>query len=292
MVREGPSKKRPIIIDAAVGILGLLLLVGSVALVDILPEDPVVVPQYKAAFEGNIGNPNNSITDLDTGSPVAAQTKFGTEGGDVVWRLDFQETNIYEVTVDLFLADDHPATLPDRFSVFLTSPNGTEFEYQATKGYIETLATIPNPEEIQDRTSPAPAFYVTDPDGEQISLVFRLGAKPSDYFFTTEDIFGEPGDFELFEIQAALEAQETRLETVGEWQIRVEVLESGDCPELDAAGLDVTQANECRIQTAYEQNAGDATAVDPTRDTAIDPGNPVRLSKVTYLRFDIEAQEA
>lgn len=292
VVREGPSKKRPIVIDAAVGIIGLLLLLGSVVLVDVLPEDPVIVPQYKAVFEGGIGSPNNGIIDLDANAPVSAQTRYGAAGDDLIWRFQFSETNIYEISVDLFLSDDHKASLPDRFQVFLTSPNGTETAYAAQQGFLETVPTVPNPQGAADGAV-VPEYYIDDPDAVGVStIVFRVNAQPTDYFFTTEDLLGEPRDFELFEIEAALEAKETIADTIGEWQLRVHILEAGDCPEADPAGFAVQRPLECRLQTAYERNQADPSGADPNQDAAVDPGNPVRLAKVTYLRFDMAVEES
>lgn len=271
VVREGPDRRRPILIDAAVGIVGALLLLGSIVLVDVLPEDEVVEAQYRANF-GEGSEEFNTVRSQDLlGRPLA-------EGETLQADYDADFANIFRVDVGVYLEDDLPATNPDAFLMTLVAPNGTEYPY-TTSG----IATIPNEEDADSNS------YRPIPGQTPRILSFNLAAKPSSYFFTATDLLGEPGDFQLFEIKAALEARHNNPSTAGTWQVLLTLQDAGDCPATDPFGTDLNRAVRCPVDN--QQRFAQGTAQGDAQNASVDSSNHVTISTVTFSYFAVLAPE-
>lgn len=273
VVREGPSKKRPIIVDSIVGVLGAILLILSIVLVNALPEEDVRDPQYKVSFNNDLG-PAQVFS-----SPDPA---FMTAGDVLSFEFDVVDHSVHRVVVGLTLREDYPATLPDEFSLEIEAPNGTVYVYDGDP--IQTLPTGPNPAPPEER-SPPTQFYVTTTEAGLSSLQdfsFNLRPPPKDFF----EIVPAEEDLELFEVRERVREKVHNDDTIGTWTVRLGLVRAGDCPDA-ASPLDsqFDRANQCRIQNAATQGR------DPNTPPEEDTGNPIILSKFNYFWSDFSIEE-
>lgn len=271
VVRAGPDPKRPIIRDGIIGVVGGLLLLSSVLLVNVLPDEEVVEAQYRANFgQVSFEDPNGSkLTNQLLGRPLV-------DGETWTLEYDVPFANVYGVELAVFLPDDRPATDPDTFRITLEAPNGTVYDY--ANGDIMTIA----PEATGGSTPP---FYQTPSAAGTRVISFNLAAPPSSYFFTATDVLGEKGDFELFEIKAALEEFHTRADSAGTWKVHVQLVSTGNCPAVDPASPDFNRATQCPVDNAFlNQNEG-----APQADHSQDTGNPATISTFSISYYTVLA---
>lgn len=192
-----PQKKKG---DLIACIIGILLLLGSVVLVQVMPDNDYVNPRYKLSFPAGGGEYPSFIADY-TESTANTQEKI----------YDLPNDNIVSIAVQVGFYDNYSASKPDLFRVTLYDPdgntvgdnqianppaigkiNGTAYEFEAIIGFARWNFII----------APTPQEEIVE------------GARRNE----TQ--------------QEALERLEplTHIVTKGAWRLKIELLEAGDCP--------------------------------------------------------------
>jgi len=252
VLRPGPPRNGRRGVDAAAAVVGVLLLAASVVLVYELPEEDVIVPQYRVAFTTYEGEdfPTQRIEE-----PIGP-------GGFIDITYGIPQNNVFAVGVTVEYQDDEPSTLPDEFELELVAPNGTVI------GLPRVLVTA-DPE----RTDPGEiVINQTDPFLSPLrsaNLQFDVVARPTDVV-----VDAAARNETLEEAQDRLLPQHT-VETNGAWILRVTLREAGGCP---APGSDPDDA----FRAAYCLQEADR------RGGVEDPGNGIAITKLTYSYYGVE----
>lgn len=267
VLREGPPKRRGIAIDIAVGILGILLLALAVALVDILPEEEDPGKQFQFLYPQNTLN----LTVLKDGEGGLSYVERDAvaEGTVTEYVVPVERANMFEFRITfgaafqqdgVFVSDDVPSSLPDRFRVELVSPNGT------LVGELE--AVTPDPYYVQGNTSEAQLpYYMAEPFS--VTQPFRIGSKPADEFVSLNSSKATKAD--------ALRAKPPQIfDSRGDWIIRVTVVQAGDCPDPAVSLESIRRASVCQQAT---ENSGE------------DTGNPYAIQKVVGFYYDVVVRD-
>jgi hypothetical protein len=253
VVRPGAPKPKGRALDIAVGVIGVLLLVAAFALAEVLPDKTYLNPQFRLTFE---------LTDVET-----ERSQFGTlledaAGGPTEMEFLYEVTddNVASVSLIVGFTDDVSFSLPDRFEVTLTAPNGTTFTNKLV---------------VENKPPKGPASPLEGGTFETIELTgqFSTTVPPS------EGIVTGLSPTETPEQVLARLAPQHFVATKGTWVVRVTLIAAGDCPEPGQETYN-TQSRDCRFGPPAG-SAGDASASPDGQD----PGNEVILSTFKYTYF-------
>ncbi|MGB0652785.1 MAG: hypothetical protein ACPGQL_06250 [Thermoplasmatota archaeon] len=236
--------------DRVIGVLGALLLLASVLLVEALPQDPVVLPQFQVTFPDEVG------------PPASASLVPFAEGETQVFEFPVEHANVHTLTVVVGWTDDVAASDPDRFRVRLLNPEGE----QVAEKILENAAPRYN-----DPAGPNP-----DPNRplfEALPFSERIGYAPT----------SRPGStiVEAVSTSETPEEAQRRIapdyagDAEGTWSVEVTLLAAGDC-EFNPGPLPLGIPL-----------CGDPSA--PTGDGAgdNDPGNTFSVQLFTYSHYEV-----
>lgn len=217
--------------DVVFGILGLLLLVGAIALIPYLTQDPPPKPQFQVDFEEH---------ELDLPTQTADFTEDETK--EFTYEADFQ--NITAVQLRVGFTDDVPSSEPDRFRVELVDPNGDLA--------IDGLVITNEPGELISGSTP--------PQYRGVHMDQPLAATPVDrpapQVITADRVDATADDI------AAQVAEEFSVGGRGTWTVRVSLIEVGGCP--DSPDFDPENPEEAEPQRfiACQEGGGEDTGND------------------------------
>lgn len=282
LVRAGPSKKRPLIVDGVFGVLGAFLLIASVVLVNVLPEEDVVDPQYKVSF-----GPVASET-LNSG-PEPTRFIYILPGQTLELAFNVSHPNLSLISVTVGAEDDHPATFPDEAQLELVAPNGTVYPFNAGSIFTAPVVRI-EPEDEGDPVPQQPGFfYQTDPNAITTRLAnFPIQAQPRDFFVTADP------DAELFEVRDEIRGQFNFVDSIGTWLVRVSLVDPGHCPPLEPTSPLFQRAIECREQTPRDPQPTpahpDYVQPEPSEPDQ-DPGNQYAIN-FSYTVYQVAVERA
>jgi hypothetical protein len=254
--------------DAAVGLVGLMLLVASGWLAIALPVHEQVPPQYKVSY-------------LPIASDLPSQKAMFLEGTARTHEFAYEipEDNVYQVKLSLSVRDDRPASRPDRFIVELFGPDGERvgaaYPVQTPETVLQNAPQVP-PQVPPTVPEGSPA-YVT-PSGRSPTVTFAVGVKPDDAI--VEDLNRTPE-----QIAQDLE-RAAHLPTQGTWRVKVTLNEAGDCATPPTPP---TQEQALRYSLCLQEASPGADG--PPQDAGRDPGNELTVGVFTYTRFAVAAEK-
>lgn len=238
LLRAGPRQRdRRTWIDVALGVGGVLLLVLTVLLFSLLPQDPPVIPQFEVSFE-------ETVIEADP------QTADFAEGDANTFTFPYDGDNLYHVGVAFTWADDVASSLPDTFRIEVVAPNGT-----TVAGPVEH--TNLQPDVDSDATPPS---YEARPLRQSVQVA--LAPRPS-----THVVAGEAPTDTVDDVRPGVEAEYGR-GGGGEWQVVVTLVDAGDCP--DPSGFDLSRFTTCQTATGGEGDPGNPFEVSLVTFTKYD----------------------
>ncbi len=247
VVRAGPPKKRGSRVDAAVGVAGVILLVVSVMLVDVLPEEEIILPQFQVSFE-DIPGPQE---------PTRRETF--AEGETRNFEYLIEEKSITSITLTVAWEDDMPASEPDQFRISLIDPNGIEVVSQLHENSPGTQQIDPATGQITYLADPFEVRLAYSPNSRPQAAVVE-GKTPSE---TAEEVL-------------ARVAPDFVAGGDGVWTVKATLVRAGDC-EIDS-GLGVP------IPACADSNANPIG--DPSNPGDHDQGNDFAVTLFTYTRYE------
>ncbi len=234
VARAGPPPHaRGRFADMLAGIVGILLLVATIGLVQVLPEDEVILPQFTLFFVHQEGGSRNSTTDIVfTEAPPNNVKTYAFEVPD----------NAFELVVRMSFTDDIAASLPDRFRIEILDPTGD------VRGG-EALATSAPPTTLPP---PDQFTYVATPT----TVVHRISIAvvPPD-----EIVPGTSADETQGEVLDRI-APDHVVESAGTWTARITLIEAGDCPSADQS--DQNRVLACRLDAQDGEDHGNAVTLE------------------------------
>lgn len=238
-MRAGPRRggKRAWV-DVALGVLGVLLLVLTVLLFSLLPQDPPVIPQFEVSFEETVIE----------GDPQSAEF---AEGDATTFTYPYEGDNLYQVGVTFAWTDDVASSLPDTFRIELVAPNGT-----TVAGPVEHTNLSPDVDD--DATPPT---YQARPVQKTVRV--DLAPRPS-----TQVIAGDSPTDTLEDVEPGIKERFAR-GGEGEWRVVVTLVEAGDCP--DPSGFDLTRFTTCQTESGGGGDTGNDFQVSLVTFTKYDP---------------------
>ena len=249
VVRTGAPAPKGRILDIVIGVIGVLLLVGAVALAEILPDKTYLNPQFRLTLEP-------TILEWDRGSVDGDLFETGPQSIDFPFEL--AEDNIISVSLILGFTDDASFSLPDRFDIDLIAPNGTQM------GHVEL-------ENAPPRAGSGPA------DPPSFSTAELNAQFPTAPAYSEQIVTGLSPTETPEQVLARLEP-DYHVNTNGTWIVRVTLVAAGDCPSPGEGYT--TQDRDCRL--------GPPSGVegDPTASPdGVDPGNNFLVSSFKYTYF-------
>lgn len=257
VVRPGGPKDKGKATDVLLGIVGVLLLLATVALVQVLPNKEYALPQFQVSYpETQVNNtrPGEEFLEADETQRVREFT-YELPG------------NVHSITMVVFFADEfHPASLPDQFRVELYDPAGNPI------GPRSELFSAPP---TYNDTNPAGPYYEA---GAVLTprITIPIGLHPED-----EIVQGLSHREVKEQVQARLEPQH-RIASEGVWTVRVTLVGAGDCPDLASPDADRQQAIFCVYQAP-----ANASGQDPRQD----PGNRFAVENFIYTTYSVKVEE-
>lgn len=186
------------------GVLGALLLVGAVALVPYLTQDPPPVPEFTVLFE-------------EQEEVFATESHDFAAGETFEFTYDFAGQNLTAVAFNIAFRDDVASSDPDAFVLELVDPNG---DVAIDETVLENLAGTP-------------ISGATPPQYNAVERTQPLSATPSERPPTTIVQGKSPG--ETVEDVADRIAGEHTTGGTGTWTIRVTLATVGGCPPPEGA---------------------------------------------------------
>lgn len=263
-----PPRKRGWV-DAAVGVVGLLLLLASGWLAVALPVHEELPPQYTVSFVP-------IATDLPSQKGVLAEEVART----LEFQYEVQDDNVYQVQLAISLRDDKPASRPDRFIVELFRPDGERVGAAYSVQTPETVLQNGPPAVPPQGPPPVPEntpAYVTPP-GRSPTIIFSPFVKP-------EDAIVEDLNRSAEQIAADL-ARQQHIPTKGTWKVKVTLNDAGDCatPSTPPTQEQLLRNSLCMQETAPGPGGDPQEAGD-------DLGNEFTVGVFTYTRFAVVAEK-
>ncbi len=233
--------------DTVVGVAGVVLLVASVLLVGVLPEEEVILPQFQVSFQEA------------PGPEQPTRREMFAEGETKAFEYLIEEHSITSITFTIAWEDDVPASRPDSFRVRLLDPDGVEV---LTKLHANTAATR------NTDAAPGEPMFVADP------FEARLGYSPN----------SRPQAL-IVEGKTRTEGAEEVLARVGPdyvaggegiWTIEITLVDAGDCDTNDLGLLALPVCSDPDGSPLGDQS-------DPTNQ---DTGNEFAVTLFTYTRYE------
>lgn len=250
VLRAGPPRQRSRTSDRIAGVLGVLFLVLAGFMVDALPEKDVVLPQFRVAF-----------TTLDQVQMPTQRVDHIEHGGTWEAAFDVETDNVFSIALEIAVEDDQPSSLPDRFSLALFSPNGTQVGQTHVIDTNDPRERDPD-QAVENATGSSPAYFSPP---ETLNLPFSIIQRPTDVV-----IEGEDEDDTLDDVADRLLPQH-QIATAGTWTVRVTLEEAGGCPPPSQE--DLRQALACN------QDLG---------PSGQDPGNGFAVTLFKYTAYSAE----
>jgi hypothetical protein len=240
VVQAAPPKRDPRPrIDLAIGVIGLLLLILTVALFSLLPQDDPPLPQFEVTFQ-ETRDEDGQVRD-----------HFFLEGDTHDFVFPYEGGNLYEVMVAFEWTDDVPSSMPDTFEVSLVDPSG-----EVVMGPRE----FTNPQPRFDDDAALPTYQAM---AARHTVRHDLALRPS-----TEVVTAVSHDESMEDVQVRMD-QEFARGGDGDWILRVRLVEAGDCPE--AGGGDIRRILTCQAETGGEGDPGNPFQVVLVTFTKYDP---------------------
>ncbi len=262
------------------GAIGAVLILVAVLLVNVLPEEDIIDPQYRADYEGFVVEDPTSFRSIDQDLPNGV-LPLG-EANAMMIPLEVKHNNAYEIVGQFFFLEDREETLPDIFTIELLDPDGNVVQRSNPQSTLETCDFQDlNPGEVY-----TPGVYYVTCESQSNRVAFNLGGKPASEIFTLES----GANSTLADAEAAILQRDTRL-TTGTWHFRIWLTEVGQCPSATPpVGSLPSQSNQrratlCRL-AVDQQNQDEGTLGGPD-----DPGNKFVLSRFEYTYYDILVSE-
>lgn len=251
VLRAGPPQRRGRFVDLGALVVGVLLLVLAVALVDVLPEQERIVPQFRVAVQEMEG------------------AEYGTErlevpaGGEAAAAYEVQDDNVFRFTVSIEVQDDQPSSLPDWFELELLRPDGTAV------GEPRVFQTRPaqqkNQSQLVDSADPTQPFFS---DLSRAQFEFDVVERPKDRVVDAVD------EDETAQEAGARLLPDLTLPTTGTWTVRVRLTEAGGCPDPDPG-------------TAFQA----AVCQRDLQPSGMDPGNGIAITLVKYRYYTAAVED-
>ncbi len=247
VVRAGPPKKRGSRLDAVVGVLGAALVVFSALLVQILPEEEIVLPQFQVSFEEVPG------PDQPTSRDAFA------EGETKAFEYLIEEDSITAITFTIGWEDDVAASEPDQFRVRLIDPDGVEVLTKLHANAAARRNAEPQGGEPMFVADPFEARLGYSPNSRPQSLIVE-GVSRSE---TADDVLERV-------------APDYVAGGAGVWTIEVTLVDAGDCSTND---LGLVPVPLCTDPAGNPIGSPD----DPANH---DTGNEFAVTLFTYTRYE------
>ncbi len=199
--------------DGIIGMLGAIILVASVVLVYALPEEDVILPQFRVEFP-------------DKTSEFPTQSDFIEEGATRDFEYLIPDDNLVGLLIIVGWTDDHPASDPDSFLVEVINPAG-ESVFRPEKPFTNRPG---QPDPAQNNLTQRALPFET-----QISV--SVNPKPATAL--VEGLEGEAVEDAARRILPQYEAGGS-----GTWRIRASLLDAGDCrPRAEPGALGCADPN-------------------------------------------------
>lgn len=254
VLRVGAPQQRGHWADVATGILGVLLLVGAIALGQILPDRTYLNPQFRfSAFE--------QTAEADEGS----LTFYFEDAGENVheFKYNIPVDNVTSIRMSLGFEDDVSYSLPDRFLIDLYDPAGNFYGHAEMQNKDPSGGSGPTEHAMFYLASQEALFPIAPPLQEQIVTGLTHTELPE-------------------QVLARL-APEYHVPTKGEWTVRVVLVAAGDCPAPGQATYP-QQPLDCRVARPDNPNAQVA-------EDGVDPGNIFRIASFVYSYYIPQVEE-
>lgn len=275
VLRPGPPKRRGVIVDGIVGVLGVALLVYAGVLGATLPEEEVVPVQYLPEF-----NTTAQTVPIDLDGQLYPQsivfrecppddaTCPGPTLEQTEYELEFEVThdNVFSVRIAaLTPGDDIPGSDPDTWQFALRDHNGEEPPNSLPK----RLTTKPSIVKDVDPEDPDPTT-LAQMQRSEINEAWRFAAPPDPEFIT-----GGPN---LTREEALLTASQAyTIPTKGTWKVTMKAQNAGDCPSSPGNNPDAIRLH--------------AACMRATDGSGQDPGNPITIQSISYDYYIISIPE-
>lgn len=207
VLREGPGDRS--IGTPIAAAIGILLLIVSVAMFSVLPEEEAPLPQYEVSFTEEISSQDGSTLSL-------------TEGNVQEFPIDFTGDSLFGMAIHLAWMDDRAASHPDEYEVTLETPNGT---------------TVLGPKVLRNRQPIAgdnPGSF--EAYAESTVLSFAVAPRPSTEILTAPSHEATLADMQV--LAAKFEGA-----PAGIWTLKVNLVQAGDCPAPQS--LDTLRTAAC-----------------------------------------------
>lgn len=246
VLRVGGPAPKGRVVDLVALIVGIALLLGCVALAQVLPDRSYLNPQFRLSY-------------VDQSQEVATVSHDFLEGSAATFDFTYEieQDNVNSITVSIFFEDDYAFSNPDRFTLELVDPSGN---------LVGDQIAFESPRPLQEGTT------LVAPDPDYTPVTFAVVEHPS------EKIVVGLTHRETKEQVLAREEPQTRVATQGVWTVRVRLLNAGDCPAAQEPEFSGLQAFYC--------NFGDPNSIDPAatagRAGGQDPGNPFSIQTFSY----------
>ncbi len=256
VLRVGPPPKGRVV-NPVMGAVGLLLLIGTVALGAVLPVVEHLPNQFRVSY-------------LPVEAPQGSQKAYLTPAArEVSFAYEVKTDDVYQIRVDLNAADDLPSTDPDSFVISLQSPDGNIVDQKV-------LAKTPPPQAQDSGSAVVTAYkrdlYYYDPH------VFNVNARPADEVV-------ESADLAVTEEQLSHQLQEKHHQaTKGVWHVIVSLDNAGGCPKPPSGVPSQELLNRIAV-CEQETSAG-----DPSK-AGTDPGNEFIVGSFTSISFEAVAKK-
>lgn len=245
VLRAGGPAPKGRTLDMVALVLGIVLLLGCVALAQVLPDKSYLNPQFRLSY-------------VDQSGEFATREQAFLEASAATFDFtyDIPVDNVNAITVTIFFEDDFSFSNPDRFTLELIDPNGN---------LIGDQIAFESPRPLQEGTT------LVAPDPDYAPVTFSVVEHPS------EKIVPGLAHTETPEQALAREEPQTRAATAGAWTVRVRLLNAGDCP-APGPEFNGLQAFYCNFGDPAAANPQGTAA----RAGGQDLGNPFSIQTLTY----------
>lgn len=251
MLRAGPPPNRGGLRDLIIGVVGALLLLGTILMAVALPVRDVLPPQFKVSYV-DVQDPRSSLN----------FTFSNTESSRVHdFLYEARSDNVYRIDVTITFKDDKAASDPDRFQVQLYDPGGNQVGIDVPAANVDGTQDPAFPLQYRAESYGAP-------------LTFSPALKPQDAIVQAAPTISAK------QLETQLEAK-SHIDTKGVWKLRVTLLQAGGCPVpapgSAPSGEELARATACQQETQATNGK--------------DPGNDFTVGSFTFDSFEPVAEK-